>query len=133
MISILDACSLIAYLEGEVGSEVVESLLADESELCYVHSVNLCEVYYHVVRRSDLTVARDAIDSLLADGLVERPDFDRDFWERAGQYKARGRISLADCICLALAVTLGGRVVTSDHGEFDPIAESGVCPILFIR
>ena len=53
--------------------------------------------------------------------------------ERAGEQKARGRISLADCVCPALAQFVGGQVVTSDHGEFDPIAEAGICPILFIR
>ena len=42
----LDACAMIAYLQGEVGGSVVQSLLADPSTTCYAHSVNLCEVFY---------------------------------------------------------------------------------------
>ena len=58
---------------------------------------------------------------------------DREFWERVGAHKARGQIALGDCFCLALAETLGGQVVTSDHREFDPLVPLGICPITFIR
>ena len=58
---------------------------------------------------------------------------DDDFWRRVGEFKARGRISLADCFCLALAERLSGQVVTSDHKEFDPIVPLNIVPILFIR
>ncbi len=57
----------------------------------------------------------------------------RDFAERVGQLKARGRISLADCFCIALAQTLSGQVVTTDHHEFDAIVPLGIVPIYFIR
>jgi predicted nucleic acid-binding protein len=43
-----------------------------------------------------------------------------------------GKLSLADCFALALAVRTGGTLVTSDH-EFDPVAALGLCPVLFIR
>ena len=57
----------------------------------------------------------------------------RSFWERVGSHTARGRIALADCFCLALAIELGGEVVTTDHAEFDPLVALGICPIRFIR
>ena len=40
--------------------------------VCYAHSINLCEVYYQGIRRSDLRTARAAIASLYRDGVVER-------------------------------------------------------------
>ncbi len=133
MNSILDACAMIAYLGGEPGALVVDAILRDSTVSVYAHSINLCEVYYHFLRCSDEFTAKQAIDDLLADGVVERSDMGRDFWERAGQLKARGKISLADCCCVALAQQLSGQVVTSDHGEFDSLMLLGICPILFIR
>jgi hypothetical protein len=93
----------------------------------------LREVYYHFLRGHDALTARGMIDKILADGVSERTDMDRPFWERVGVHKARGRIALGDCFCLALAETLRGQAVTSDHAEFDPLVPLGICPILFIR
>jgi predicted nucleic acid-binding protein len=42
-------------------------------------------------------------------------------------------MSLADAFAVALTQRLGGTLVTSDHHEFDAIAEEDVCPVLFIR
>jgi PIN domain nuclease of toxin-antitoxin system len=130
---ILDACAMIAYLRGEPGGSLVEGFLQDQVSACYSHSINLCEVYYALIRNSDEPTARQAIDDLLAAGVLERTDMDRGFWSRAGEHKARGNISLPDCFCLALAQELSGQVVTSDHGEFDAIVPLGLCPIFFIR
>jgi len=41
---VLDACAMIAYLQGEKGSSLVRQLLLDED--CMAHAVNLCEVFY---------------------------------------------------------------------------------------
>jgi predicted nucleic acid-binding protein len=65
--------------------------------------------------------------------VVERNDIDSLFWRSVGQLKASGRISLADCFCIALAQRVAGEVVTSDHHEFDPLVPRGLCPIRFIR
>jgi PIN domain nuclease of toxin-antitoxin system len=130
---ILDTCSMLAYLQDEPGGEVVEGLLFDTSSICFAHSVNLCEVYYQLIRRSDDTKAREGIEDLLVDGVIERPDMGRTFWEGVEEHKARGKISLADCFCIALAAKLGGEVVTSDHAEFDPLVALGICAVKFIR
>jgi len=130
---VLDACAMLAYLKGEPGAEVVATLLADPEGACYAHAVNLCEVYYDFLRQSDERTAREAVSDLLADGVVERRDLSRGFWERVGTHKARGRISLADCFCIALAQHLSAALVTTDHKEFDPLVSRGICPIHFIR
>src|SRR6185295_9339006 len=55
-------------------------------------------------------------------------------WRSAGDLKAKWRrISLADCFALALAIRENATLVTSDHRELDPIAESEICSIRFIR
>jgi PIN domain nuclease of toxin-antitoxin system len=129
----LDASAMVAYLAGEPGELVVTALLADPAATCYAHTINLCEVYYHLIRTTDVRRARQGILSLFADGVIERHDMNRRFWQRVGELKARGRISLPDCFCISLVQELGGEVVTSDHGEFDPLVPLGIVPIKFIR
>lgn len=130
---VLDACAMLAYLKGEDGATNVDGLLTSPSVTCFAHAVNLCEVYYDFRRRSDEATAGAAIADLLADGVVERKDLSRRFWQVVGKHKARGRISLADCFCIALAQELSAELVTSDHHEFDPLVPLGLCPIKFIR
>ncbi|MFL5387023.1 MAG: type II toxin-antitoxin system VapC family toxin [Longimicrobiaceae bacterium] len=130
---VLDACAMLAYLTGEDGAVVVDELLRDPSHDCYAHSLNLCEVYYDITRRADAVTADQAIADLKAAGLVEHSDLDAELWRAAGNLKATGRISLADCFCIALAQRLDATLVTSDHHEFDAIVPRNLCPVRFIR
>ncbi len=134
IVYIMDACAIVAFLTGEAGNMIVARLLADPNNLCFIHAVNLCEVYYDAVRRTDVATARQDMAALLAGGLVLRTDLDTAFWQSVGELKVNpGKLSLADCFALALAQQENGTLVTSDHHEFDPIAPLNLCPILFIR
>jgi PIN domain nuclease of toxin-antitoxin system len=132
-VEIFDACAVIALINGEPGGPQVDSLLNDPASTCYMHSINLCEVYYQVIRVAGKATADQVISDLLSAGLISRDDMDWAFCREVGELKARGRIALPDCFCLDLAIRLGGRVVTSDHGEFDPLVPLNLCPIFFIR
>ena len=124
---------MVAYLEGEPGAEAVDALLRDPAAECFAHAINLCEVYYDVLRgRGELT-ARAALNDLAAAGVRERRDMEPPLWRAAGHIKARGRISLADAFCAATANALRADVVTSDHREFEPLAADGVCRVRFFR
>jgi predicted nucleic acid-binding protein len=94
--------------------------------------INLVEVYYDFIRRSNEASARASLAVLRGDGVIERRDMSRPFACQVARLKARGRISLADCFCIALALNLGGEVVTSDHHEFDPLVPLGIVPITFL-
>ena len=134
IVYIIDACAIIAFFRGEAGSAIVAQLLANPNNLCFIHAVNLCEVYYDAVRRTDVATARQDIAALLTGGLVLRTDLDTAFWQSVGELKINpGKLSLADCFALALAQQEKGTLVTSDHHEFDPIVALNLCPILFIR
>ena len=131
---VLDACSMIAFLDREPGAEVVDGLLLDANKICYAHAVNACEVYYDVQRNQSADDARQAIAKLQGAGVDLRDDMDTTFWQQVGDLKINpGKLSLADCFALALVLRLGATLVTSDHHEFDRIAAMGLCPILFIR
>lgn len=134
MTTVLDASALIAFLGMEQDALIVRQALRDVSSACYAHAVNLCEVYYHVVRVRDVPTANRAIQLLTAAGVIVREDMDVTFWQDAGRLKARlVRVSLADCYCLALARRTGSDVLTADHHEFDALVPQGICPIRFIR
>ncbi len=64
---------MLVYLKGEAGAHVVDGLLQSQTENCYAHSVNLCEVYYDFLRRSNESTAREAIADLYADGVTSLP------------------------------------------------------------
>lgn len=131
---IMDASALLASLRAEDGAQFTETLLAHPDSECFAHSVNLCEIYYDALRQSDEATADLAIADFYAAGLQERADMDEAFWKLIGQLKVSpGRISLADCFALALAIRTGGTLVTADHHEMDRLVPLNLCPILFIR
>jgi PIN domain nuclease of toxin-antitoxin system len=131
---ILDACALIAFLADEPGSEYIASTLIDTQLTHYIHVINVCEVYYDMLRRAGREQAEQMLALIAQLGIVKRADLDPDFWKQVAHYKAHlKRISLADCFALSLTLRLEGTLLTSDHHEFDPVAAQGLCPIRFIR
>jgi uncharacterized protein with PIN domain len=100
VIYILDASAMIAYLRGEPGAEAVSAILVDPSHDCLVHAVNRCEVYYDFYRASGETAARDAVSDILALGIQLRSDLSIEFWQKAGEIKAKlRRISFGRLLC----------------------------------
>ena len=107
--------------------------LSDPDATCYAHAINVFEVYYNERRTSGEGSAQAAVQELEIQGIRFRDDLDRAFWEDAGRIKAdRSRVSIADCLGVALARRLGGQFLTADHGEIDALAADGF-PITFIR
>jgi PIN domain nuclease of toxin-antitoxin system len=131
---VLDANALIAIVHNEPGGRSVTRMIDNPSNTCFIHAVNLCEVYYDYMRTNGEQAAKQIITELIGTPLAVREDMDSDFWQLVGRYKVTvRRISLADCFCLALALRVGGELVTADHHEFDAVQQQGICPIKFIR
>lgn len=136
----MDGCALLAFLRGEPGDTIVAGMLADQNNICRIHAINMCEVYYDTLRAATKLNPADGqaqaqgdVAKMIAAGVEVREDMDIAFWEMVGQLKVHpGKISLADCFVLALAIRTGATLVTSDH-EFDAVVPLSLCPILFIR
>jgi PIN domain nuclease of toxin-antitoxin system len=130
---ILDACAVIAYLRDEEGADVVESALI--SEKCFIHAINMCEVYKDCLSRGENRKDADLLlEDLYLTGLVVREDMDAAIWKESAEFKATiRRISYADCLALSITKRLCGTLYTSDRHELEPVAEKGICPIYFIR
>ncbi len=130
---VIDSSALIALLWNEHGGLVTAQLIDDPDSSCFIHVINLCEVYYDFIRRAGETQARDTIEDL-SSILFVRDDLDSEFWKHAGEYKAElKRVSLADCFCLTLAKRLNANLVTADHHEFDIINTQRIISVKFIR
>lgn len=132
-IYVCDSNALIAFLRTEAGADVVEKILLDKSNQIYAHSINLCEVYYDTIRFSDELAAENAIKTITMLGVIERGDFDTNFWKEVGKLKANYKASLADFCGVVLTNRLGGTFLTADRHEFDKLAANNVCSIQFIR
>lgn len=130
---VLDACAVIAYERGEPGADVVEAYLV-EDHTCWIHAINLCEVYYDFLRVGGEAAAEQVLSDLKAFDVQVIKAMEDALWKQAATYKATlRRISLADCFAMALANQTSGVLITSDHGEFEPVVEQKLCTIQFIR
>ncbi|MHB1457232.1 MAG: PIN domain-containing protein [Armatimonadota bacterium] len=131
---VMDASALIAYLQGEPGGQVVNEILINGADVCVAHAINLCEVYYGTRRDHGEQIAQQALSILRRAGLATEEVIDENLWQSAGRIKADyKRVSLADCLCAALANRIRAEVVTSDRHEFEALANAGVCKVRFIR
>jgi PIN domain nuclease of toxin-antitoxin system len=124
---------MIAFLRAEPGGEIVFDLLTKKPPACLAHAVNLCEVFYDFLKAGGEAAARSVISDLRAMGLLVREDMDEAFWQAVGRYKVACKIPLADAFAISLANRFGAEIVTTDHGDFEPLARNNVCRVLFIR
>ena len=132
MTYVADACAIIALLRGEQGGDKMRDLLLDPASEARMHAVNLGEVYYLALRR-DAADAAKVIEQVPRLGIQVRRDLDDDFVRLAGKWKAGNRLAYADAFVLALAERDNATVVSTDHGELDPIAAQGSISFLWLR
>jgi predicted nucleic acid-binding protein len=113
---VLDAYALMAYLEGEPGSEMVRNLLMQsvrrELDLA-VTTVNLGEVFYNIARTNSVEIADQLVVKLI-DMPIEIVSVDWKLARQAARLKAETPIAFADCFAAALAQIRDCAVVTGD-------------------
>ncbi len=130
---VVDSSALIALLWNEQGGVTVSDIIDNRDNSCFIHVVNLCEVYYDLIRRTGKSEAEKSVESL-SSIITVRDDIDKEFWKQIGDYKAEiKRISLADFFCMVLAKRLNSILITADHHEFDTIYTTGIVSVKFIR
>lgn len=128
---ILDACALLAVLNGENGAEPVKDIIEQaktDSVKVSMSIINLLEVYYGVLRECGKEIADSIILKVKASAIEIIETISADVFKEAGRLKASYRISIADSIALAEASVSGCSLLTSDHHEFDMVeqSESGI-------
>jgi len=129
----LDACTVIAYLRGESGAEVLKGIIERPETLLAIHVCNLGEVYYDFFRSDGVEAARTAWQNTLALPLLLRRDTDDVFIQQVGVIKVEEKVSFADAFALALSARLDIPLVTTDHHEFDPVERKGRFRFVWLR
>lgn len=113
---VLDSWSVMAYLEDEPAGEKVEAVIADAHEdgiPLQMTVVNAAEVWYIFARESSAEEADQSIVELRQLG-IDFVDADWKLSLEAAKFKAKGKISLADCYAAALAKESKADLVTGD-------------------
>lgn len=113
---VLDAWTILAYLQDEPAAEKIVELIADahDQEIpIYMSVVNVCEVWYILAREISEAEADSSINDLQQLG-IQFQDANWELAKEAGKFKTKGKMSLGDCFAVALAKELKADLVTGD-------------------
>ncbi len=131
---VLDSFALLAYLGEEPGAEAVEELLrraqAKEIEL-WIHSLQLCEVFYIIWQEAGETEAYQAYGLVRQYPVHVEPRVEEPLLLTAGRLKATYNISLADAFAAAFALVQGATLVTGDP-ELKQVEEGEGLSVLWL-
>jgi len=133
---VLDACAMLAVLADEPGADVVEDIYekATSGEVVLaMNKLNLLEVYYDLIRAYGKDRADEILNEIRRLPIHIYHEITDDVFREAGRIKAFYKISLADSIALAQAMVLDGKLLTSDHHEFNVIERKEPVRIHWIR
>ena len=119
---VFDSWAVLAYLGDEASSQEVAELIANAHENrvpMVISSVNAGEVWYILAREISESEADKAVADLVRLG-IELIDTNWPLTRIAGGFKARHRMSYADCFAAALAQDRKADLVTGDK-EFKQV------------
>lgn len=119
---VLDSWAVMAYLEDESSAQKVADLIGDAHEHgipLLMSVVNAGEVWYILAREVSEAEADKALHELKQLG-IEFQDVDMKLARLAGGFKAKHRMSYADCFAAALAKERKAELVTGDK-EFKQV------------
>jgi len=114
---VLDAYSIIAYLEGEKGANVMVEVFKsarNSGKSLLLSTVNWGEVYYIALREEGQKRADD-IAHLISTLPVEIVPVDLEIATIAAVFKATKKMSYADCFAASLAKLGKAELVTGDE------------------
>ena len=121
---VLDSWAVMAYLEDEASAEKVADIMADAHEEkipLLMTVVNAGEVWYILAREATIAEADASVRQLRQLG-IEFVDADWELAREAGGFKAKHKMSFADCFAAALAKQRKAHLVTGDQ-EFKQVEQ----------
>lgn len=119
---VLDSWAALAYLGDEASGQEIADVITSAHEnriSMYMSVVNAGEVWYILARKMSEAQADSALTDLTGLG-IELVDADWPLTRMAGTFKARHKMSFADCFAAALAKDRKSDLVTGDK-EFKQV------------
>ena len=113
---VFDSWSILAYLEDEPAGQQVAEIIADAHESgtpVMMTVVNVGEIWYITARQTSEDEADRTILELAQLG-IQFSDADWKLAREAARFKAKGKLSFADCFAAALAKGNRADLVTGD-------------------
>ena len=113
---VLDSWAVLSYFHDEPAGEQVENIIADAREdgiPLFISVVNAAEVWYITARRRSETDADRGLH-VLREFDVHFVEADWTLAKEAGRFKAKNRMSFADCFAAALAKARVATLITGD-------------------
>jgi len=117
VVKILDAHALLTFFEKEPGYEKVQAAFMNAVEKdsnLLMTSVNYGEVYYIVLRECGQQKAEE-IERIIRRLPIDVVDVDIATAKEAARFKAKYKISYADCFAAALAKLKKGELLTGSQ------------------
>ena|ERR1700685_2275448 len=119
---VLDSFALIAYFRDEPGAEAMEAMLVAAGKKdtpLLMTDVNYAEVKYSIVKKDGAAAWSEAAKVLQGLPIDFHPTT-RSLADKAADFKARFKMTLADAFAAALAKERKAELVTGDP-EFKPL------------
>jgi predicted nucleic acid-binding protein len=136
---LVDTSAMIAYFKEESGHNKFAELLADSETILAMHLMNLGELY-HIYNRVDGAAEAECAWAKAMACIRVVDIFDESFIKRVSRWKAtlsdhhpRNESSWCDAFAAAAAEHYAVSLVTTDHGDFDPIEQAGLLQIEWLR
>lgn len=123
-VRVLDSYGLLAYFEGEAGKDTMIEVFRsarDSGKDLLLSVVHWGEVYYITLREAGLQRA-DEVAHLISTLPIEVVPADLHLAKQAAEFKAKHRMSYADCFAAALAKLRKVELVTGDK-EFRQVED----------
>ena len=131
-VRVLDSYSVIAYVENEAGADTMIEIFRterDSGKALFLSVVNWGEVYYITLREAGREQA-DHVAHVISTLPIQLVDADLELAKQAAEFKAKHKMSYADCFAAALAKSHGVELVTGDK-EFKQV--EGEVKITWLR
>jgi len=110
---LLDTYAVLAYLQGEKGSEVVKDILASKNTVL-MNEINIGETYYILTKSQNLEKAEFFLNTILPSLNIKPLGNTLNDVIEAARIKARYPISYADAFVVATALREKAIIVTGD-------------------
>jgi predicted nucleic acid-binding protein len=122
---VLDTKPLIKLFAKEEGWETVQKILskveAEEIEAS-ISVVTLTEIYYKYLQEKRPNLAKARTEELRYAIYLKKLEIDEEVAVKAGEFKGKYNVSVADAF-IAAAAYFEGSIVISDDADFKRIAE----------